>query len=394
MEMEGMLSRRVGAVGMTGHGLRGIGKPGFVHFGGGLPDPGLHPAAELDRILHEILAGNEGSELSYGLDQGDVRLRTLIAERHAVEGCTVEHDAVVVTNGSAGAIGLVATALIDPGDVVVVEAATYPGALKAFRLMGAETVATPIDGGGLDPAGLAIVLEDLVSSGRSAKLLYTMPTCHNPTATTASLERRREVLALAEHHGLLVVEDHTYSAIRFGPSPPSYLALDPTRAIHFGSFSKTIAPGLRTGWVVAPMPIARAITAVRTDLGISPLLQRTVLRFVESGAFDPHLDHMIGHYRRKRDIMLEGLDRHCRGLANWQEPEGGFFVWLDLDGCDVAGALDAGEQEGVSFLPGLYFAAELGGLTRNLRLSYGEVTAEGISEGLKRLGRALETASG
>ncbi len=393
MDISSLLSQRVAASGMPGHGLRHIGAPGMIRFGGGLPDPALHPAAELGQILNEILTGNEDSALGYGYEQGDLRLRELVAERHAGEGATVSAEGIVLTNGSAGAIGLVATAMIDPGDVVVAEAATYPGALKAFRLMGAEIVAAPVDSQGLDPEGLAQVLEELERNNRRVKLLYTIPTCHNPTATILSLERRREVMLLAERHGMLVVEDHTYSAIRFGKVPPPFLALDPERTIHLGSFSKTIAPGIRTGWAAADPAIAAALASVRTDLGISPLLQRATVRFIEGGIFDPHVARVTEHYRRKRDAMLAGLERHCRGLARWDVPEGGFFVWLELAGCEVEAALDAGEREGVSFIPGPYFAAEPDTLTRHLRLSYGEMAMDQIDEGLRRLGRALEQAS-
>jgi 2-aminoadipate transaminase len=155
----------------------------------------------------------ERGVLGYGYEQGDAGLRALVAARH---GAGLAAENVVLTNGSAGGIGLVATALIDPGDTVVTEAATYPGALKAFRLMGARIAAVPMDAEGLDPQGLAEVLDRLARAGRRAKIVYTIATCHNPTATTLGLERRREVLRLGERHGALVVEDATYAPIRFG----------------------------------------------------------------------------------------------------------------------------------------------------------------------------------
>jgi 2-aminoadipate transaminase len=309
-----------------------------------------------------------------------------VAERH---GGGLAADNVVLTNGSAGGIGLVATALVDPGDTVVAEAATYPGALKAFRQMGARIAAAPMDAEGLDPAALADLLEHLAREGRPAKALYTVATCQNPTATTLSLARRREVLRLAEKHGLLVIEDATYAEIRFGETPPPFLTLDPERTIHLGSFSKTIAPGLRLGWAAAPRQVAAALAQVRTDLGTSPLLQRVVGRYLAEGCFDPHLAGITAHYRRKRDIMLASLERHCREVADWQAPAGGFFVWLTLRRGDTRAALDAAAAERVSFIPGSYFAVEPGALDRQLRLSYGEVTEDAIDEGLRRLARAL-----
>jgi DNA-binding transcriptional MocR family regulator len=254
--------------------------------------------------------------------------------------------------------------------------------------MGARIVAAPVDAGGLQPAGLSEVFERLAREGRRAKFLYTVATCHNPTATTLSLERRREVLRLAERHGALVVDDATYAQIRFGEMPPDFIELAPEHTIHLGSFSKTIAPGLRLGWATASRKVAAALAAVRTDLGTSPLLQRVVARYLSDG-FGPHLAGIIAHYRRKREAMLTSLDCHCREVAEWQAPAGGFFVWLTLRNCDERAALDAAEAEKVSFIPGSYFAAEPGTLPRQLRLSFGEVAGDAIDEGLRRLGRAL-----
>lgn len=393
MDISEFLSGRLGGAAMPGHGLRGMGRPGIIQFGGGLPDPALNPVTDLERLFGEVLGGNEPGVLGYGHDQGDMRLREAIAERHRAEGAQMAAEGVAVTSGSAGGLGLVATALLDPGDVVVAEAATYPGALKAFRLMGAEIAAAPMDGDGLDPEALAVLLEGLSAEGRRVKFLYTVATCHNPTGGTMAEDRRRAVLALAGRHGMLVLEDNTYGAIRFSAPPPAFLALDPERTLHLGSFSKTIAPGLRAGWIAGRPDIVAAINSVRTDLGVSPLTQRVVTCFVQREAFPRRLEQLSAHYRGKRDRMLEGLERHCRGLAEWQAPEGGFFVWLHLTGCTAEAALDAGEAEGVSFMPGSYFAAEPGMLASHVRLSYGELAAEDIDEGLRRLGRTLERAS-
>lgn len=389
MDLENFFSQRLRGSAMPDHGLRRIGSPDMIMFGGGLPDPALHPAAELRKLFDQILAANEGGVLGYGYEQGDAGLREIIANRHREQGGSPSANGIVLTNGSAGGIGLVAATLIDPGDVVIAEAATYPGALKAFRQMGAEIAATSIDTDGLDPEGLERVLDELRRNGRRAKFLYTIPTCHNPTATILSLERRQAVADLAERQDLLIVEDATYGDIRFGPTPPPFIALAPERTIHLGSFSKTIAPGLRVGWAAAPDEIAAGLARMRTDLGISPLLQRVVARFIESGTFAPHLARVTGHYRRKRDTMLQSLERHCREVADWDAPEGGFFVWLTLRHGEVRRALDAAEEEKVSFIPGTYFAAEPGACARSLRLSYGEIPEERIDEGLHRLGKAL-----
>jgi DNA-binding transcriptional MocR family regulator len=387
MDSAALFARRVRDSAMPDHGLRRIGQPGMIQFGGGLPDPLTHPSRDLSQLLQDVLADPaERWALGYGYEQGDAGLCAIVAERH---GAGLGAENVVVTNGSAGGIGLVATALLDPGDVVLTEAATYPGALKAFRQMGAQVAPVPIDDEGLDPAGMADALASLARDGRRAKLLYTIASCQNPTATTLPLARRRQVLDIAASHGLLVVEDATYADIRFDPAPPSFLALDPRRVIHLGSFSKTIAPGLRMGWTAAPAEIASALAQVRTDLGTSPLLQRVVARYIGEDHFAPHLADITAHYRRKHDVMLAALGRHCGEVAEWQAPSGGFFVWLTLKHGDVRAALDTAEAENVSFIPGGYFAVEPGTLDRHLRLSYGEVAEGAIDEGVARLARAL-----
>ncbi|MCB2076793.1 MAG: PLP-dependent aminotransferase family protein [Novosphingobium sp.] len=384
--MHDVFSTHLSVLQMPDHGLRGLGRPGVIAFGGGLPDPAMHPVAALDRLFREVLSGNDLSVLGYGHDQGDMRLREAIAARAAG---VADAANVVVTTGSADGIGLVARAMLDPGDVVIAEAATYPGALKAFRLMGAEVIATPVDGEGLVPDCLADVLEGLASQGRRVKLLYTIATCHNPTTTILAADRRRAILELARRHDFFVLDDNTYAEIRFGETPPSFAALDPDRGIDLGSFSKVIAPGLRMGWVVARKDIAEGINRARTDLGSSPLVQRVVARFIESGELGKRLPLLSAHYRSKRDRMLAGLERHCTGLAEWTIPDGGFFVWLRLLQGDAMSALASGDREGVTFIPGMYFAATGGGLTDALRLSYGEVTVDEMDEGLVRLGRAL-----
>jgi 2-aminoadipate transaminase len=383
VDFEALLSRRVRDSETAHHGLRRIGAPDMVVFGGGLPDPAVQPAGDIARLIAEIVA-SEPQVLGYGYEAGDMRLREIIAEGHGIAA-----EQVMLTNGSAGGIALAAAALIEPGDAVVVEAATYPGALKAFRQMGAAIVPAPMDAQGLDPDGLA----DVLQNDPRTKLIYTIATCHNPTATILSAERRRSVLDLAARQGALVMQDDTYGGIVFGAPVPDFIALDPDRSIHLGSFSKTIAPGLRCGWIAAPSAIAAGIAQVRLDLGTPLMLQRCVARFVDEGRFAPHVAAITAHYRRKRDAMLAGLRRHCRNTAGWAEPEGGFFVWLAMKSGDVAALLDAGESEGVSFMPGSYFAAAPGAFDRHIRLSYGEIAEDRIDEGLARLGRALSAVS-
>lgn len=366
---------------------------GFVSLVGGPPDPAIHPAAALAALAGELLGGNEPQVLGYGYEPGDERLRAAVAHRAARDGAKLGPDQVVLTNGSAGAIGLAALALVQPGDTVVAETLTYPAALKAFRQMGARIEVAPIDAGGLDPDGVAAAVRRTEAAGGRVKLIYTIATCHNPTGTILSLERRRALVSLAARHGALIVQDDTYGDIRFAAETPApFIALAPERTVHLGSFSKTIAPGLRVGWIAAEAELCEVIARGRTDLGNSPLTQRIVARFIETNQFEPHLQKAIQLYHRKRDLMLDALERHCAGLATWTRPEGGFFLWLTLHHSEVDAVLAAAEQEKVSFLPGPHFSAEAP-FTRHLRAAYGQVPEGQIEEGVARLGRALRRAA-
>jgi len=224
------------------------------------------------------------------------------------------------------------------------------------------------------------------------KLIYTIPTNQNPTGTTLSLERRLEVLRLAQDAGALVLQDDTYGDIRFADAPPPFIALAPDRAIHLGSFSKTIAPALRVGWAAAPREIAAAMARGRVDLGVSHINQRVVARFIDDGRFDPHVRAATARYAHKRDLMLRALERHCGNLARWDTPQGGFFLWLKLNGAEAEAVLAAGEREKVAFLPGPFFSAGAP-YSHHLRLSYGQVPEAQIEEGIARLARALAAAA-
>jgi len=368
--------------------------PDLILFGGGLPDPVTHPTAEMRAMISEIIAANEPAVFGYGVAAGDPRLRELIATRLGGERAGLGSDNVVVTNGSSGAIGLTALGLLEPGDVVVVESLTYNGATKAFMQMGASVVPAPMDEDGLDPDGLAAVLEQVRAAGQQVKLIYTIASCHNPSGAVLSLERRMRLLALAEAHQALVVQDDTYGEIRFQDDfPPPMIALAPERVVHLGSFSKTIAPTLRVGWVAAGRDIAAAFARARTDLGISSVNQRFVARFIDEGFYEPHVRRATTLYRRKRDRLSAALELHCRGLASWRTPEGGFFLWLALARSDAAQLSAACREEKVAMLPGPYFTPDGAGFPNHIRLSYGQLAEGLLEEGAARLGRAMARAA-
>ena len=366
---------------------------GTIFFGGGLPDPTMYPNATMAGLLDELLAAPDPRSMGYSHGPGDADLRDAVAQRFSArEGVDISADQMVITNGSSGALSLIAVALIEPGDVVLCESLTYPGALATFRQMGARVVPVPVDGEGLCTDQLASTLAQLGREHARVKMIYTIATCQSPTGTVLSSARRRELVEIADRFDILIVHDTTYADIRFDEDFPSELiTLAPHRTMHVASFSKTLAPGLRLGWAAGPSTIVDVLKQIRTDLGTSPLLQRMVARLVASGDFDRHLDQVNAHYRRKRDVLLEALTASCRTQGAWSVPRGGFFVWMLLDGADVGAVEAAAAAHGVGFFGTPYFSAGSAN-AQGIRLPYGELDAEVLVEGVRRLSDAISDA--
>jgi 2-aminoadipate transaminase len=359
---------------------------GPISFWGGLPDARLWPdlAADYAAVLAE-----EPDVSRYGRVQGDAELRSLVAERLARRaGCPVADDQVILTNGCAGALDLLARTVVEPGTVVAVEELTYPGGRVMLRDHGARLVTIPVDADGMDVAALERILQ-----AERVSVVYTVASCHNPTGTTMSAERRARLAGLAATHGFLLVQDDTYGEITFaGAEPPLLLGLQPEHVVHLGSFSKTMAPGLRLGYLAAPPALAARVLQHRHDLGGTPLVQRVVTRYLADGRFDTHLAEIRSAYQAKRDTLVAALARDCAGLGTWQLPSGGFFLWFELNDGDVDLVAQSGEAQGVRFLGGPYFSAGPRN-GRGLRLAYGEIPQEQLGEGVRRLARAIETAA-
>jgi 2-aminoadipate transaminase len=266
---------------------------------------------------------------------------------------------------------------------VLVERPTYDRPLKILRELGSEVVGIDCDEQGLDPDALEAALRD----GEKPAFLYVIPTFQNPSGRTLSEERRRRIVDLAREHDLLVFEDDPYGLVRYeGDSLPSLLELSDGTAIYSSSFSKTIAPGLRVGWFVFPEALAREIEATATSTYITPVLlgQATVHEFVTRGLFEPNLERVVGLLRARRDAMLAALDRDLPGVRTTR-PEGGYFLWLELDGADAAELLPRAEAAGVTFVQGTDFGGEPG----TLRLAFSFVSPDEIGEGVRRLASVL-----
>ena len=351
-----------------------------ISFARGVPAPECLPVEELADCARAALERDGRTILSYGPSPGYGPLRDWIAERHGVDV-----SRVFVTNGSLQGFVFLAQRLA-AGQRVLVEQPTYDRPLKILRELGAQIVGLSCDEEGLDPEAL----EQALREGEKPAFLYLIPTFQNPSGRTLSEERRLRIVDLAREHDLLLLEDDPYGLVRFEGEPlPSLLELSGGETAYSSSFSKTIAPGLRVGWFVLPEHLAREIELTATSTYITPVLlgQATVHEFVSRGHFEPNLERVRELIGQRRDAMLAALERELPNVRTTR-PEGGYFLWAELDGVDAGDLLARAEQAGVTFVKGTDF----GGPADSLRLAYSFVSVDEIAEGVGRLAAALPAA--
>lgn len=365
-----------------------------ISFAGGLPDPATFPVGELQEVIHEVLRTGAGRALQYGTTEGDARLREELVKWMAKDGITFERDQILITNGSQQALDIVGRVLLDPGDVIVCELPSYLGGLQAFRYYQIEMVGVPQDDEGLEPDRLAGVLRDLRRAGRRLKFIYVVPDFQNPSGITWSRQRRERLLDLAAEFNVLVVEDNPYREMRFmGQAPPPVAALDrDRRTLYLSTFSKTLAPGLRIGWIAAPAPIIeRCVTAKQgMDLCGPSFTQAIAAALLARGTVAQRLPAVAALYRRKREAMLEALASQMPPGVSWTRPEGGLFLWVRMPEDMDAGVMlrAAVQEEGVAYVPGQAFHCD--GSGRNtMRLNFSYPSEEEIREGIGRLARLV-----
>jgi DNA-binding transcriptional MocR family regulator len=365
-------------------------RPEVISFAGGLPAPELFDVEGLRAAFDQVLTGPAARRtLQYAPTEGNAELRALVAERMTRRGLPTTGADLLVTTGSQQALTLVATALLDPGAVVVVEEPTYLAALQSFQLIGARIVPVAGDEDGIDPVALAEVLER-----ERPTLIYLVPTFANPTGRTLSASRRTVVAELAAAHGVWVVEDDPYGELRYRGETLAPLAAEPaagSRVIHLGSFSKTGAPGLRLGWLRAPASLLPALVIAKqvADLHTSTVDQAAAASWIGATDLDAHVRRLREVYGLRRDAMLSALPGTLPAGSTWSNPDGGMFVWTRLPAvADTASLLPLALERDVAFVPGAAFFA--GDPDRStLRLSFTTHTPEEISEGMRRLGTVL-----
>ncbi len=363
-----------------------------ISFAGGLPDIPSLPGEVLLKAAHTVIDREQKEALEYGGTFGPYPLRTAIAERSStIEGIPVGPDQVIITSGSAHAIGVVCEVLLDPGDTVLVESPNFPGSMRTFRTFGAEQVAVPMDEYGIRTDILEEQFQRLADEGKRAKFVYMIPTHQNPSGSTLDLARRERVLELARRFGTFILEDDAYGELWFEtPPPPSIFALSGGEfGVKVSSFSKILATGLRLGWTLGPASLISRMASVRYDMGTSPFLGRVVAETIRNGDLDRHIENLRRIYLRKLERVEAAIDRYCREYCTYARPQGGFFLWLALrPGMSARDVQLAAHEKGVLVGQGPQFFADLQA-TNHLRLAFSYVAIEDIEEGVHRLGEAM-----
>ncbi|HEX2911984.1 MAG TPA: PLP-dependent aminotransferase family protein [Chloroflexia bacterium] len=366
------------------------GTAGVIAFTFGLPDEPSFPAQALADVTREVMQDQFAPALQYGHPRPltDFLVRYIKRE----QGLEVTPQNIQVTAGSSQAISFICELLLNPGDVVIVEAPSFLGAVNTFHNAEAEVVETPLDENGLIIEALESKLAELKAAGKKVKFIYTIPTFQNPTGVTMTLERRKALLDVARRYETFILEDDAYYGLEFGEkSPPWLWTLDDSGIVlHCGTFSKTLAPGMRLGWVGGPPELISLIARLRDGGGTNAFSGYVAARFAESGQLDKHIEVLREIYRKKRDRMLAALERYMPDGSRWTEPQGGFFVWLELpEKVDTVKMLPAAIQAGVNYLPGpACFASRSGRNT--IRLAFSYIKLEEIEPGLRILGEVIE----
>lgn len=372
-------------------------RPDVISFAGGMPAPEVFPIKEFQEACIKALTENGAACLQYGSTDGYLPLRELIARHSARYGITVNVDNILPTSGSQQALDLLGRIFINPGDHILVESPTYVGALQAWRTYGAEFIPVPFDEDGM-------ITDELEARLRAGpKFIYVLPNFQNPTGVTLSYERRLKLIELAERYGVPIVEDDPYGQLRYeGENLPALEVLDSqTRlqgssysgnVIYLSTFSKTLAPGIRIAWVVAPPEIINKLSLAKqgADLHTSTFNQIVTYEVAKGGFLDEHVKLIRKTYKERLNVMIDTLEEHMPEGIKWTKPKGGLFLWLTTPEClDCQDFFEDAVKEKVAFVPGTSFFAEGGG-HNTMRLNFSNATPEKINEGISRLARVIK----
>jgi len=363
-------------------------RPEVVSLAGGMPFVSALPRELVTGAIDRVMSQDGGAmALQYGSGQGTPAIREHIMQIMAMEGIRGSADDVVVTTGSQQALDLVTRLFVNPGDVVLAESPSYVGALGVFKAYQADVAHVATDAEGLVPEALRETIAAVRSQGRTIKFLYTIPNFHNPAGVTLTWARRLEILEICRDAGILVLEDNPYGLLYFDqPAPQAMRSVDDEGVIYLGSFSKTLAPGFRVGWALAPHAIREKLILANESATLSPnsFGQFVITEYLDQADWRGQIESFRGLYRERRDAMLSALGEYLPSLS-WTVPDGGFFVWVTLpDELDSKAMLPRAVKELVAYTPGTAFFADGGG-RQNIRLSFCYPTSESIRTGVARL---------
>jgi 2-aminoadipate transaminase len=365
----------------------------IISLAGGLPDTSSFPAESFAAIMSRVAVDSTARSLQYGPTEGLSVLKRCIAEVMAEEGMEIDPDEVLVTTGGQQVIDLVCKTLVDPGDVIVAEAPTYPGAIPTFCSYQAQVIQISLDADGMRVDELEATLDRLDAEGRRPKFIYTVPTFQNPAGTTLSLPRRRRLVEVARERELLVLEDNPYGLLRYEGDPlPTLYELDRGDfVIYLGTFSKILSPGVRLGWSVGPRPVLEKMNVGKqaADLCSSSLTQFFVAAYFASGRWQDYVTSLREIYRRRRDVMLDALADCLGPESRWTHPQGGLFIWATLpDYIDTTDLLARALDQHVAFVPGRSAFLDGRGAS-SMRLNFSGVGEADIREGVRRIGEVV-----
>ncbi|HEV7664919.1 MAG TPA: PLP-dependent aminotransferase family protein [Chloroflexota bacterium] len=376
--------------------LKVTAQPDIISLAGGLPAPELFPIDEYRRAFEWILESDGAQALQYGPSEGFRPLRTLLAERMAGFGMTCTADDILITNGSQQALDLLGKIFLDPGDAVMVEKPTYLGALQAFNQYQARYTVVSMDDDGMriDEVERLLAAQHHQTSGPRIKFIYALPNFQNPTGRSLSLERRTQLVQIASHFGVPIVEDDPYGELRYEGDPlPTLKSLDTDGSvIYLGTFSKILAPGFRLGWILATPAAMEPLLHGKqpSDLHTGMAQQMATYEVAKDGFVDRHVERIKDFYRERRDVMLRAIEEHFPADARYTRPAGGLFVWAELPASiDTRELLIEAIRDKVAFVPGQGFHADGTG-TNTMRLNFSNVPPEQLREGVRRLGQAIQ----
>jgi len=373
-------------------------KPEIISFAGGLPAPKIFPVKEFQEAAYRALENNAEKALQYGTTEGYLPLREMIAERSARYGLKINASNVAITSGSQQALDLIGRLFINRGDKIIVENPTYLGALQAWNAYGADYIPVPMDKEGMITSELEKALR------KGAKFIYVLPNFQNPSGVTLSLQRRKELVELADRYGTPIVEDDPYGQIRFeGEHLPPVSVIDSeyreqegssydSNVIYLSTFSKLLAPGIRIAWVIGAEGVIRKLVQAKqgADLHTSSFNQISVYEISQNNFLDKHVEVIRATYKVQRDAMLEAMDEFFPAEVKWTHPKGGMFLFVTLPkNLDATELFEKAIKKNVAYVPGVAFHA-LGGGKNTMRLNFSYPDSDTIREGIARLGNMLK----